>query len=623
MPDLSPQAEKALRLFEEGCVKYHDEFVTKLRKRQRAYEGILEKHSDAAAWRHHLSPPFVNHIVESTLASVVDGKLAFQVRPRPRFYDPGEYERLQLGARAHEILHGAQLAADRFHETQAPFALQDAIAGITVAKTSWRRDVRMRPRLKVVPDDRALELGTFLPKLVETESLDICYDGPTTEVVNVEDFFWHEAATSLQGSPVIAHRVWMSFSDLKRLEAQGQYQNVDELKDAREQGSTYSDRRVTDGSNRSKDMIEVLEIWWDEPDGTYKVSLGNRAVEIALAKANPFWHGEYPFTVCTTRPGLFSIPGKSQVEKIADLQEARWDLENQTLDNVELINNAIFIISDEVSDVDALEFAPGARWPVEGNPQDMVMPWEPSQLPAEIALSHMARLESEMQNLAGGFPFTSTSEASTAGANTATQAALMTNIAQQVTARLKEQLAYAYERIGQQRTELNQQFLRTPIMVEQIGLDTQAEMVEIAPYLLQGDYLFDISPMVQSLMRSEKRAEANSMLQTFLNSAEVWMALSQAGLATPPNANEFFKYWLENYDIGDTTRFFSAKQLQQGAQLPPGPSPDGPAAEQALPNGITAPQSIDPLTSPSAPSSLSAATHMQRFGAMRGGGDNA
>lgn len=112
------------------------------------------------------------------------------------------------------------------------------------------------------------------------------------------------------------------------------------------------------------------------------------------------------------------------------------------------------------------------------------------------------------------------------------------------------------------------------------------------------------------------------MLQTFLNSAEVWMALAQAGLATPPNANEFFKYWLENYDIGDINRFFSTKQVQ-GAQLPPGPSPDGPAPEQAGSNGITSQHSIDPATSPSHQSSLSAATHMQRLGAMRGGADNA
>jgi hypothetical protein len=232
-------------------------------------------------------------------------------------------------------------------------------------------------------------------------------------------------------------------------------------------------------------MVEVLEIWWKEPDGVYRCTIGNRTVELSPPKKNPFWHGEYPFTVCTTRPDLFSIPGKSQVEMIADLQEGRWDLENQTLTNVRLINNAIFLVNDEISDVDAFPFEPGARWLVEGNPNEMFKSWSPEALSTEVALSHMARLEMLMQNLAGGYPFTSTSEAGTVGANTATQAALVTNIAQQATMRLKEQLSYAYERIGQQRTELSQQFIRVPIMAEQIGLNRESELVEIAPYLLQ------------------------------------------------------------------------------------------------------------------------------------------
>jgi hypothetical protein len=621
---LSERAQKALRLFEDGCLTNRADFMTRLRERQRAYHAILDQRKDAAQWQSKLAPPFVQHIVESTMAAIVDGKLSYRVKPRPRFFDAGEYERILAGAKAHEILHGAQLKADRFHEMQQPFALQDAIAGITVAKTFWRRDVRLRPRLKVVPDERALELGHFMPRLVETEELDVCYDGPTTEVVNVEDFFWHEASTSLQASPVIAHRVWMTIADLRRLEKQGQYQNVDELVDARDQASEYAERRITDGSSRTKDMIEVLEIWWIEPEGRYRVTLGNRRVELATPKLNPFWHAEYPFTVCTTRPDMFSLPGKSQVEKIAELQEARWDFENQTRDNVRLINNAIFMINDEVSDPDSFEFAPGARWLVEGNPNEMMQSWSPNPISAEVAMPHMARLEQTMQNLAGGYPFTTTSEGGV-DASTATQAALVTNIAQQASVRLKEQLAYAYERIGQHRTELNQQFLRVPVMVEQIGLDSASELVEIAPYLLQGEYLFDISPMVESLMRSERRAEGNSMLQMFLNSAQVWMALAQAGLATPPNANEFIRQWLDSYEVGDPDRFFSSRQLQQ--QQPgavPGPSPDGPAPPPVgPPPGVTAPQATAADTSPSAQASLSAATHMQRLGAMSGGAANA
>jgi hypothetical protein len=236
----------------------------------------------------------------------------------------------------------------------------------------------------------------------------------------------------------------------------------------------------------------------------------------------------------------------------------------------------------------------------------------------------MARIEGTMQNLAGGYPFTSTGEGGTVGADTATQAALVTNIAQQATVRLKEQLAYAYERIGQQRLELNQQFLRVSTMVENIGLDTPEELLEISPYLLQGDYLFDVSPMVESLMRSERRAEANSMLQTLLNAAAIWMALAQQGLATPPNFDQFIRQWLEGFDVEDIDSYFSHKQPPASMPPVPGPSPDGQgAAPVGPPPGITAPQASDPGTSPSAQASLSGATHMARLGAMNGGSSNA
>lgn len=613
---LSEQAAKALNLFEDGCLRNRHAFLSKLRARSAAYHGLVEARSTAKSWQSQYFPPFVGHIIDATLAAVVDGKLSFRVKPQPRFYDPEEYKSVQAGAKAHEILHGAQLKADRFHETEQPFALQDAIYGLSVYKNYWRRDIRMKPRLKVVPDEHAAEQGIFLPRLVESESVQVCYDGPHSEVVNIEDFFWHEASVSLQKAPVIAHRVWAHFSELKRLESKGQYKNVDELKDSQDQQGDYIDYRITDGTSRSRDMIEVLEIWWQEPDGIYTVTLGNRRVELSAPRKNPFWHGEYPFVVCSTRPDLFSIPGKSQVEKIAALQEGHWDLFNQLLDNVKLMNNAIFIIGDDVTDPDSLEFAPGARWPVEGNPNEMVMPWAPNPISAEIAVPHLTRLEQMMQNLAGGYPFTTTSEGGNS-ANTATQAALVTNIAQQATVRLKEQLAYAQERVGQQRTELNQQFLRTSIMVEQIGIDTAEEFAEIAPYLLQGDYLFDVAPMVESLMRSERRAEANSMFQTFLQAAQVWVLLAQSGAATPLNADEFAREWLDSYDVGDSNRFFSARP-QPPADAVPGTQQL--ASTDPQPPGITAQQSIDPAVSPSAQASLSGATHMARLGSQGNGG---
>jgi hypothetical protein len=608
---LSSGAAKALKLFEDGCVRYHDEFVRKFRENKKAYDGILEIASDAAQWTSKQHPPFIKHIVETTLAGLVDTRLRYRVRPMPRLYEPGEAELVRAAAKAHEALHAVQLKQDHFNEKLRPFALQDLIAGLTAAKTGWSDGRTTRRCLKVVPHPAAMEMGTFLPMLVEGEE-ESNDSGPTTEVVNIEDFFWHEAAVELQRCPVLAHRVYMHFSELKEAEKRGQFKNVDALRDGDRGGATET--RDSDGSNRAKDMVEVLEIWWRDDEGIQTVTLGNRNVELKAPQKNPFWHGEYPFVVCSTRPDLFRIPGTSMVDLIRHLQLAHWDLENQTRDNVRLINNAIMWFRSDVDDPDSFEFEPGARWLVEDPAQ--VQMWSPDPIAANIALPHLSRLEQQMQNLAGGHPFTSTSEARNTGADTATEAALVTNLAQRATIAMKEQLNYAYERIGQQRTQLNQQFIRTPVVAEQIGLDSESEFLTILPQILQPPVRFDIGPMNESLMMSERKAQTNAWYQMFLQALPVHAALSQVNAASPLNADEAFKEWLLANDIPDPERFFSKKPPPP--MQPPG-SPPGAPAEAAGPGGVTAPQATDPVSSPSSDMTINPAAAMQQTMAKVGG----
>jgi hypothetical protein len=433
----------------------------------------------------------------------------------------------------------------------------------------------------------------------------------------------------LQRAPVIAHRVWMHISELKANKWHEDsnpsgYRYVDKLEPSPD-GEAAAPRAV-DSTSRSKDMVEVLEIWWKEDNGEiWTVTLGNRKCELRPPKKNPFWHGQYPFVVCSTQPDLFRIPAMSVVEKIAHLQEAHWDLDNQTRDNVRLINNAIiWVNSDFIPDPDALEFAPGARWPVEGPIDQAIGMWSPNPISSDISLPHLARLEQQMQNLAGSQPFTSTSEARNQGADTATEAALTTNLAQRATVAMKEQLNYAYERIGQQRTELNQQFIRREVMVETIGLDNEEEMQAVSPYLLQGDYMFDISPMNESLMRAERKAEAQA-LATFL--LQVYgpmnVGLAQAGAATPINWDEIVKYVLEMNDMEEPSRFFSARPQPAAAMPGAGGQPQGqlPAGPQG-PGGVTGTGSIDPAVSPSNQASVSPAQFMARNLAQSGGPNN-
>ena len=129
-----------------SCRDYHDKFVSKLEKNYEAYRGHLSIRSDAAQWTSKLHPPWINHIVETTIASLTDDKLAYRVKPKARFYDPGEYDKVKQAAKAHDILMANQLSVDKFCEVQRPLALQAAVAGFSVAKTYWKRDISLVSR---------------------------------------------------------------------------------------------------------------------------------------------------------------------------------------------------------------------------------------------------------------------------------------------------------------------------------------------------------------------------------------------------------------------------------------------------------------------------------------------
>ena len=588
------------------CRDYHDRFVERLVKAENAYRAILEIRSDAAQWTSKLHPPWLKHIIETTIAALVDDKMSYKIKPRARLYDPGEYEKAKQGARAHEILMANQLMHDRFSEIQRPLALQNAIAGLTVAKTYWKRELVPRKRL-VVEQKPVLdpEFGVpiaMLPELVERANVEPVYEGPTTEVVNVRDFFWHEAAVSEAKCRYFIHRIWMSKADLVKLGDKGVFKNTDDVRDPK---GKQHDPEPTDynSRNRVRDMVEVIEHWDQEKRRV--TTVGDERV-LLREMDYPFWHGSHPFTICSTQPYPFQLDSISQVESLRHLQEALWDLANQRHDNVRLLNNAIFIMRGDVMDPDAYEPEPGARWIVEDPAQ--VVPWSPNPLPAEISIGAETMLKQDMQNLSSSQPFTSTSEARNIGANTATEAALVSSIGQLAIKQMKGQLNYAYERIGQQRMELNKQFVRKPIYAEVIGLDSQQEMAEILPEMLQGEFLFDISPMNESLMRQERRAESTALMQMAVQSAP-----AMAAMRTPWNLRAIAELVLDSYDVGDKERFFSA-QLQempdQGQQQPQQGQP---------PMGVTGPGSIAPEVSPSNQMSMSPERMLQRNYALAGG----
>ena len=613
---LPDDATKALARLED-CTTHHRAFCDRVDARHRAYWGVMERRSKAARWTHKHAPKYVNHIVETTLASLLDEELRFRVRARSKMYEPGEFEQAAAGAKALEILLRWQLEQCRFDEAQRPYVLQNMIAGLTVGKVCWQNTTRLRRKLVTQPhpveDPLTGEPLGFVPRLVEVEEPDTVFDGPMFEVVDVRDFFWDEAAVSLGRCSIVAHRVWMTFDELKQAEKHGLYENVDDLKESRDfSGDDYSNREFdADGAKRTKNRIAVEELYWSTPSGIRTVTLGNRAVSLKKPRPHPYWHGEYPFVVCSTQPDLFRIPGMSQVEKIMELQEALWDLVNQTADNLEFINNAIAIVP-EGFDYQGWRHEPQAV--NEAPDPASVQMWAPSVIPAQVSLGHQALLKGEMQNLAGSFPFSSGTDSQTVDQKTATGASIVTSLAQRSIAAQKRQLYLSYQRMGQQFLELDQQYVREPVWVEVVGVDSQTEFEQILPEVLQGQFNFSMQPMTESMMRQEKRAEALAKFQVLMQSVPVF-----AMMQLPLNPKVLLEDFLESYDDADIERFFSGQPQPQVAAAGQ-PGQPGQNGEQPL--GVTASQSIDPAVSPSNQVSLSPELMNQRARAMSGGPNN-
>jgi predicted Fe-S protein YdhL (DUF1289 family) len=619
---LSGPAAEALKEY-EAQKTYHDSFKLKLEARYRSYRGIMEQRSEAAKWTHKLTPPFANHIVETTLASLLDEQIKFRIRPRSKLFNPGEFAVVKDGAKALEILLGFQLEADKFSEKQRWFVLQNMIAGVTAAKVYWRYSTRMKKRwgtrdLIIHHPDTGQPLDSIsLP--VVTEDPDTLFDGPCVEVCDVAHLIWDQHATSTENCRSITHEVFKTWEEMKELERAGVWQNVDRVKGRRE-GEATAERSEWSNPNDTKPADDkrflIKEIWKRTEKGIRVFTI---CADVVLRDTlNPYWHGQYPFVIGSTQSDLFRIPGMSQIEKIAAIQEQLWSISNQRLDVLQLAASGILMINEDlVDDPDAIVFGPGEKMLAHGDLKQALNIWGPDTTAAQISLPAEGLLKQDMQNLAGGFPFTSTSEARNVGADTATEAALVSSMAQRSVSAAKINLNYMYRRIGQQMVELNQQYITEPLIVTAVGADNEYELREIVPEMLAGEWEFDIGPMNESLMRQERRAEAQALYQLASAGAAAHSMYAQAGIGKALNLDAFMEDVLENYDKPNHERYF----ISTPAPAPPQPGGQAPADSGGA-AGTTAPQSIDPAISPSNAMSMSPATAQQRYMAGQGGTNN-
>jgi len=610
--------------------RYHDAFVERVERRYNSYRGLAEPQGgsqppDDEDWHSQITTPYVLQTCEGMLATMLEPNPTFNVKPRPR-PDEDLAEVLARVASTNAVEDVLQYAFDRagFAQQQRDFMQQDLIAGISVLKDYWLTERRSVTSLAPQTLDIQDGLGNVIDQLnthaERTQHDSLTIDDAHSEVVDVRDFFWPSEAKNVASAEYLIHRTYESFDRLKRLEQAGLYRNVDKLK----QGSTVGTTSATNTGremklrnvDRTANLIEVLERWTPER----VITVGNRTVELA-DRPNPFWNGRMPFVVCSAMPDAFQIPGISVVEALAQLQEMLWTLQNQRLDVVRMLANLITVIRSDVDDPEAFEWAPNAQWFVEDTAQVNTLKIDPTV--ANITLQAEGLIKGDLQNIMGGLPMASGADSQTIDQQTATGVSIITTIAQRIIQARKQHYLWSYAELGKHFLLLYQQFVRDDRVIKILGGQGEQAFRMISPLEVQGDFDITIDVTSDSLMRQERRAEAQSLMQIAAQAAPIF---AQSG--APLNLKAFMEKVLDAYDVPDKERFFLPKALAGQQQQQLGPPPSSPQQPQQNGNGNGAAQGVTNVPaaagpqSPSNVTSMSPETSMARMMSSYGGAAN-
>lgn len=615
--------DEALRLVIkdlEDASHWHERFCKDVDRWYRSWRGVVEKNDKALPWTSKLHPPYGMQIAETIVANLIDDKLRFTAKARPRMHsDLGYLETLRRAARAHELLLVEQIDRERFDEKLDDFYTQNTIAGLTAMKQFWRRDEHMVKRRyfreePVFSPVNGIQIGVERVSEVVREPF-VRYEGPVSEVVDVRDLWWCPGgAVTLDRATSVTHRVWKTYEELESLHKQGVYGDPSALKESRDYSDVTVDReRDLFQQSRAKGMIELIERW----SADRVTTVANRKVVLADVKEDPFWHGELPFVVCSTRPDLFRIPGISEIEIIEDLQKALWMMMNQRLDNTALMNMAIVMFRSDFDDPDEFEFAPLARNVVDDPSQ--VQMWSPNPISAQISIPAEANVRGDMQNLSGAAPFMSGAETQTIDQKTATGISIITNLAQRLLSRKKQRGLMALSRVCWQRAWLNRQFVEAPQLVRTVGPDGAEAWEQVLPEDLQHDCYFEFEPAAESFSKQERIAQSQALLQMALSAMGPVAMMAQAKMAQgmparTVNIEAYIDDHLRAYEKDDVERYWSVAQAPQMMQAPGGPGgqqgPSGAPGEETV--GVTSPLAYGP-GSPSNEMSLSPEVFDQRM----------
>ncbi len=319
-----------------------------------------------------------------------------------------------------EGLIAAQMKDDDAFMKEVDNIVSADLYGVSIQQHGWCR----KEEFQILESIDRMPMSGKIVRSIKKGNV-ITFDGPTTENIDLLDFFPQPGVKRLRDMKWVVRRFFLDWDDVLYMSKQGVYNAREVARIAREGGvnSQIADQQsmirrfatragMDDESIRWMDKyarpIEILEFWGEiphelSPDGDMKrvITVANRRY-LLRNEPNPFWHKKIPFTSFspTPDPHYFYAPGKGEI--IEKLQIIGNRYLNQSLDAADLVVDPMWFYDRGANlNTKALYARPGRFIPVDGNPSQVVAAMQKDLAGLTVADSRIAMVNQYAQQGTG------------------------------------------------------------------------------------------------------------------------------------------------------------------------------------------------------------------------------
>jgi hypothetical protein len=301
-----------------------------------------------------------------------------------------------------------------------PTAKDGLMYGLGVSKDGWKTEKRKgAPYLAsaeklgktVTPEMAQAGVNHFIDKRDE-----LLFDDPYVASVDPFDFFWDPFATGLDDAEWVLHRTWRSTRYVVEQFKSGRWggtarypggefelpkltaEDIQGLGGRSNYDEAWSGRKKAAGHEAPKAAATVHEVWECHYRDHVCVIL-DRQFPVACGQ-NPYWHGEFPFSIYRPTEAPHEFVGVGEVEPIESLQEEMNTLRSQRRDAATMALNKPFAYYEGLVDPADLKWGPNTGIPVNGDPRELLHQLDFGDVPGS-SFQDAAEIQADIYRTAG------------------------------------------------------------------------------------------------------------------------------------------------------------------------------------------------------------------------------